>query len=62
MARPTKLTHEMQQKIGDNVALWLSYVLAAKVAGITYKTFNDWLKNTTFGIRKSQLLYFENTV
>jgi hypothetical protein len=41
MARPSKLTHEIQQRIGDNIALWLTYSLAASAAGITYKTLND---------------------
>jgi len=43
MARPSKLTPEIQNKIGDNVALGLTYSLAAEAAGITYKTFNDWM-------------------
>jgi transposase len=44
MARPTKLTPELQQRIGDNVALGLTYSLAVESIGITYKTFNLWLK------------------
>ena len=43
MARPCKLTPEIQQIIGDNVALGLTYSLAAEAAGITYKTFNDYM-------------------
>jgi hypothetical protein len=42
MARPCKLTDEIQQRIGDNIALGLTYSLAAEAAGITYKTFNEW--------------------
>ena len=52
MARPTKLTHEIQQKIGDNIALGLPYSLAANAAGISYQTLNEWLKkgrNSTSG-------------
>ena len=41
MPRPTKLTHEVQQKIGDGISLGLTYALAAEAAGITYQTFND---------------------
>src|SRR5208337_1587993 len=41
MARPTKLTPELQQRIGDNIALGLTYSLASEAAGITYKTFNE---------------------
>ena len=44
MARPTKLTPELQQRIGDNIALWLTYSLAAEATGITYKTLNLWYK------------------
>jgi hypothetical protein len=44
MARPCKLTPELQQRIGDNVALGLTYALASESVGITYKTFNEWMK------------------
>ncbi len=44
MARPTKSTPKIQQKIGENIALGLTYALAASAAGITYQTLNDWLK------------------
>jgi hypothetical protein len=43
MARPSKLTPELQQRIGDNIALGLTYRLAASEAGVTYKTLNIWL-------------------
>ncbi len=43
MARPCKLTPEIQPRIGDNVAFDLTYYLAAEAAGITYKTFNDYM-------------------
>jgi hypothetical protein len=42
MARPSKLTSEIQQRIGDNIALGLTYRLAAESVGITYKTLNEW--------------------
>ena len=44
MARPSKLTLDIQKRIGDNIALGLTYSLAAEPVGITYKTFNVWLK------------------
>jgi len=44
MARPCKLTPELQNKIGENVSLGLTYSLASEAAGITYKTFNEWNK------------------
>ena len=43
MARPSKLTPELQQRIGDNIALGLTYKLAAEAAGIKYKTFNEYM-------------------
>ena len=52
MARPTKLTKELQQIIGDKIALGLTYKLPAESAGITYKCFNQWMqqgKNSTSG-------------
>ena len=43
MARSTKMTPNITKKIGDNIALGLSYSLAAEAAGITYQTFNSWM-------------------
>ena len=43
MVRPSKLTKEIQQRIGDNITFGLTYRLAAESAGVTYKTFNDWM-------------------
>lgn len=44
MVRPTKLIPGLQQRIGENVALGLTYSLAAEAVGITYKTLNLWPK------------------
>jgi hypothetical protein len=44
MPRPTKLTHEVQQKIGENVSLGLTYSLAAAAAGVTYQSLNSWMQ------------------
>jgi hypothetical protein len=41
MARPSKLTQEVQQRIGENIALGLTYKLAAESAGVTYKSLNE---------------------
>jgi transposase len=52
MARPSKLTPNITQLIGENVALGIPYALAASSAGITDQTFNDWMKkgkNSTSG-------------
>ncbi len=42
MARPSKLTPEIQKRIGENIALGLTYRLAAESVGITYKSLNEW--------------------
>jgi transposase len=44
MARLCKLNTKVQQKIGDGVALGLTYALAANLACVTYQTFNEWMK------------------
>ena len=52
MARPCKLTDEIQHKIGDGVSFGLTYRLAAEAKIITYKTLNQWVqrgKNSTSG-------------
>jgi hypothetical protein len=56
MARPTKLTKELQQQIGENVALGMTYALAAASARITYQTFNDWMQK---GKNSKSGKYFE---
>jgi hypothetical protein len=42
MARPSKLTPDIKKRIGENIALGLTYSLAAESAGVTYKTYNEW--------------------
>ena len=52
MSRPSKLTPDIQKRIGNNIALGLTYKLAAESTGVTYKTFNLWMtkgKNSTSG-------------
>ena len=44
MPRPSKLTPEIQQKIGNGVSLGLTYALAASAAGVTYQSLNSWMK------------------
>ena len=44
MPRPSKLTPEIQQKIGNGVFLGLTYALAASAAGVTYQSLNSWMK------------------
>ena len=42
MVRPSKMTPEITKRIGENIALGLTYALAAELAGVTYKTYNEW--------------------
>jgi abortive infection bacteriophage resistance protein len=44
MASPSKLSPDITKRIGENIAFGLTYSLAAKAAGITYQTFNEWHK------------------
>ncbi len=56
MARPSKLTSDIQKRIGDNIALGLTYRLAAESAGVTYKSLNIWLNK---GKTEKSGKYFE---
>jgi len=44
MARPCKLTPEVQQIIVNAIGLGASYSDAAQAAGVSYETFNEWMK------------------
>ena len=44
MARPSKLSPDITKRIGENIALGLTYSLAAEAAGITYQTMNQWVQ------------------
>jgi transposase len=44
MVRPTKLNDELTDLICENIELGLSYNLACQGAGITFETFNQWMK------------------
>lgn len=43
MARPEKLTPEVQKAIVTAIELGATYDLAARYAGITYQTFCNWM-------------------
>ena len=58
MARPSKLTPDIQQRIGENIALGLTYKLAAEAVGVTYKTLNEWNQK---GQTEKSGKYFEFT-
>lgn len=43
MARPTKLTPDVQEKITQALRMGATYDLACKYAGISYQTFRNWI-------------------
>lgn len=44
MARPTKYTPETVQRITQAITLGATYELACAYGGISYDTFNDWMR------------------
>lgn len=42
--RPSKFTVEVRQKILDSITAGATYDLAAQFAGVSYDTFNTWMK------------------
>lgn len=52
----TKLTHELQKKIGDNITLGMPLKFAAEAVGITEQTFYNWLRR---GETESKGQFFE---
>jgi len=49
MTRPTKLTPETHKKIVQAIQLGASYELAANYAGVSYSSFNLWMKKGATG-------------
>jgi len=45
MARPTKLSDDVEKTICDAIEAGATYAAAAEAAGIAVSTFNDWLKD-----------------
>jgi hypothetical protein len=59
MAEPCKLTPDITKRIGDNIALGLTYALAAESAGITYQIFNDWMNKGKNPTSEEQLEFYK---
>ena len=57
MARPTKLTPEVQELICKAIRIGATYQAAAEAAGISYDTFNEWRKG-----KSSKFLRFSEAV
>lgn len=60
--RPTKLTPEVHKAIVDAVGLGATYATAAACAGVTYETFNEWIKTGENAKRKSIYSDFSEAV
>jgi transposase len=58
--RKSKLTEEMTQVICDNIELGLSYNLTCQAAGITFETFNEWMKSGFAGKEKKFCVFFDS--
>ena len=43
MARPTKLTPDVEKRITDAIRVGSTYTLAAQYGGVSYDAFNDWM-------------------
>ena len=52
MARPSKLNDEITQTICENIELGLSYNLTCQAAGISFDTFDNWMKSGAKGEQK----------
>jgi transposase len=59
--RKSKLTEELTQVICENIELGLSYNLTCQAAGITFETFNDWMKSGAAG-KEKKFCDFHNAV
>lgn len=57
MARPTKLTPEVQELICKAIRIGATYQAAAEAAGVSYETFNEWRKG-----KSSKFLRFSEAV
>lgn len=59
--RKSKLTEELTQVICENIELGLSYNLTCQAAGITFETFNEWMKAGAVG-KEKKFIDFYNAV
>jgi hypothetical protein len=58
--RKSKLTEELVQVICENIELGLSYNLTCQAAGITFETFNEWMKAGAAGKGKHFFDFYNN--
>lgn len=60
MARPSKLTDACQKVVIKAIKLGATYELAAASAGISYDTFNNWMKAGREELERREALWAED--
>jgi len=61
MSRKCKLNDELTEIICENIELGLSYNLTCQAAGLTFQTFNEWMKCGSLG-KEKKFVDFYNAV
>jgi len=62
MARPTKLTPDVQERICQAIQLGATYELAAQYGGVHYQTFLDWMEKGRADVAKQPYLAFYEAI
>ena len=62
MARPSKLTKATQELICEAIESGATYNDASAIAGITYSTFNDWMKQGREATKTNKFSKFSEAV
>ena len=60
MGRPTKLTPETHKRIVQAIQLGATYELAASYGGVTYETFNNWMKRGETATKGEYFQFFND--
>lgn len=60
--RPTKLTPETHKAIVEAIGLGATYATAAACAGVSYDTFNEWMKAGDSATRNNKFSEFSEAV
>jgi hypothetical protein len=59
VGRRSKLTPEMTDIFCENIELGLSYNLSCKAAGISFESFNNWMKAGAAGKEKKFVEFYK---
>jgi hypothetical protein len=60
MARPTKFTSDTQNKLIQAIQMGATYELAAQFAGVSYDSFNNWMKKGSKAISGDFFEFFKS--